>query len=66
MYTGMLTAFLGLVLAVGIVAALAALVILILSIGMKIAAEEELLREEFGEEYEQYLRDVKAIIPFIL
>lgn len=66
MYTGMLTAFIGLVLAIGIVAALAALVILILSLWLKIAAEEEILREEFGEEYEQYRQSVKALIPGIL
>jgi protein-S-isoprenylcysteine O-methyltransferase Ste14 len=66
MYTGMLMAFTGLILALGIVAALAALVILIVSLWMKIAAEEEILREEFGEEYEQYRRSVKALIPGIL
>ena len=66
MYTGMLTAYLGLVIAFGIVAALAALVILFAALWIKITAEQELLEEKFGEEYRQYRRDVKAIIPFLL
>jgi len=66
MYTGMLTAYIGVVIALGILAGLFALVILIISLWIKISAEEEMLQEAFGEEYEQYRRDVKAIIPFIV
>jgi protein-S-isoprenylcysteine O-methyltransferase Ste14 len=66
MYTGLLTAYCGLVIALGILAALAALVIVITAIWMKIKAEEELLEEQFGWEYNQYRRDVKALIPWLL
>ena len=65
MYTGMLTAYIGVVIALGILAALFAFVMVIGAIWIKISAEEELLLEQFGEEYDQYRRDVKAIIPFI-
>jgi|WetSurMetagenome_2_1015567.scaffolds.fasta_scaffold01620_12 protein-S-isoprenylcysteine O-methyltransferase Ste14 len=65
MYTGMLTAFIGLVVAIGTVTALAALVILLISLWMKIAAEEELLMKKFGEEYERYRRNTWALIPGI-
>ena len=66
MYTGLLTAYCGLVIALGILAALAALTIVITAIWMKIKAEEELLEEQFGGEYNQYRRDVKALIPGLL
>ena len=66
MYTGMLTAYIGLVIVLGILAAFAALVILVIAIRVKISAEEELLEEQFGEEYNQYRREVKALIPGIL
>jgi len=67
MYTGLLTAYIGVVVALGIIAALAALVILLGAIWMKIKAEEDILAENFGEEYLQYKRDVPArIIPGIV
>ncbi|HUH78808.1 MAG TPA: isoprenylcysteine carboxylmethyltransferase family protein [Methanoregula sp.] len=67
MYTGMLTAFIGAVIAIGMLAALAALAILVVSLWMKIMAEEELLREKFGEEFLRYKREVRAaIIPWVV
>jgi len=66
MYTGMLTAYVGIVIALGIVAALVALVVVFAALWIKIRAEQELLKEAFGEEYAQYQRDVKAIIPYVI
>jgi protein-S-isoprenylcysteine O-methyltransferase Ste14 len=66
MYTGILIAFLGAVIAIGELVAFVALVIGIVSIGVKIKAEEEILSGKFGEEYLKYKREVKAIIPFII
>ena len=66
MYSGMVVAYLGLVIALGIVAILAALVIFFAALWIKITAEQELLEEKFGDEYRQYRRHVKAIIPFVL
>ena len=66
MYTGILVAFLGAVIAIGELPAFFALAIGIISIWVKIKAEEELLLEKFGEEYTRYKQEVKAIIPFVL
>jgi protein-S-isoprenylcysteine O-methyltransferase Ste14 len=33
---------------------------------MRIRAEERLLIGEFGEEYEKYRTEVKALIPYLL
>jgi protein-S-isoprenylcysteine O-methyltransferase Ste14 len=63
MFSGMLTAFTGL--AIVILAALAALVVLLVSLWIKIASEEERLRERSGNEYRRYRQDVKALIPGI-
>jgi protein-S-isoprenylcysteine O-methyltransferase Ste14 len=67
MYTGILIAFVGAVTAIGELLAFVALVIAILSIWVKIQAEEEILTGKFGKEYLQYKRDVKAaLIPHII
>ena len=66
MYTGILIAFTGVVVAIGVLFAFIALVIGIVSILVKIKAEEEILTEKFGGEYLEYKQEVKAIIPFII
>jgi protein-S-isoprenylcysteine O-methyltransferase Ste14 len=65
-YTGVLTAVLGAVLARGNLAALAAFVFIAVGLARKIVAEEALLREHFGAAYDDYRKKVAAIIPFIL
>jgi len=65
-YTGIFVAFVGAAVAIGELLAFAALLIGIASIWVKIKAEEEVLTEKFGEEYLQYKRNVKALIPFIV
>ncbi len=67
MYTGILIAFVGAVIAIGELLAFVALVIGIASIWIKIKSEEEILTEKFGEEYLQYKREVRAaIIPWVV
>ena len=66
MYTGMIVALFGAAIASGMVLAFIVFVLIVLVIGIKIRAEEELLAAKFGEEYEQYRREVKALIPWIL
>jgi protein-S-isoprenylcysteine O-methyltransferase Ste14 len=31
----------------------------------KLLIEEGFMREQFGAEYQQYMREVKALIPFV-
>jgi protein-S-isoprenylcysteine O-methyltransferase Ste14 len=67
MYTGILVASLGAAIAIGFFFAFVALGILVVAIWVKIASEEEILLEKFGEEYLQYKREVKAaLIPFLV
>src|SRR5262245_9312668 len=65
-YTGVLLAVLGGVLARGSLAGLAGFVLIAAGLARKIVAEEALLREHFGAAYDDYRKKVAAIIPFIL
>jgi protein-S-isoprenylcysteine O-methyltransferase Ste14 len=63
-YTGML----GMLLATGLAishwaALLAALVVFLIGTTIRIRSEEKLLREAFGEQFESYARNVRAIVP---
>jgi protein-S-isoprenylcysteine O-methyltransferase Ste14 len=67
MYTGILVAWIGVTIAIGLAIAFSALGIIIVALWMKIASEEEILLEAFGDEYLQYQKDVKAaLIPFVV
>ena len=66
MYTGMLAALVGAAIAIGLLMAFIALGIIVIGIWLKIKAEEEILEEKFGDEYLQFKREVKALIPSIL
>lgn len=65
-YTGLLTGVLGTAIATGSLSAFIALAVALLALFWKIKIEEKLLLEEFGEEYERYRRDVKALVPFLV
>lgn len=63
-YTGML----GMLLATGLAlshwpALLAALLVFFIGTTIRIRSEEKLLREAFGEQFEVYARNVRAIVP---
>jgi protein-S-isoprenylcysteine O-methyltransferase Ste14 len=63
-YTGML----GMLLATGLsishwAALLAALLVFFVGTTIRIRSEEKLLREAFGDQFEDYVRSVRAIVP---
>ena len=65
-YTGLLTAFLGFALAIGQYRALAAFVLIFLSLGYKLLLEEKWMRSQFGDIYLNYTRHTAALIPWLL
>jgi len=65
-YTGLLVAMLGTAVAVDRVRGLLGLAIIIASLARKLRLEEKWLTEELGEEYTQYRREVRALIPAVL
>jgi protein-S-isoprenylcysteine O-methyltransferase Ste14 len=65
-YTGLLIGVAGAAIATGSITALSVLAIIFVVFILKSRMEEKFLREEFGEEYEQYRREVKGLIPFVI
>ncbi len=65
-YTGILVAFAGTALVIGEFWAVITIFIILIVFFVKIRMEEKFLLEEFGESYNQYKKDVKALIPYIL
>ena len=63
-YTGILLAFLGMVLAIGELRGLVALGFVLLSFAVKSRQEERRMGEVFPE-YDQYRRETAALIPFV-
>jgi protein-S-isoprenylcysteine O-methyltransferase Ste14 len=64
-YTGVALALLGTAIAVGEIRGLAATGVALIGMRLKSRLEEEFMTEQFGAEYEQYRKDVKAMIPFV-
>jgi protein-S-isoprenylcysteine O-methyltransferase Ste14 len=64
-YTGFEIAFLGTAITIGQMKGFVGLSILFLNHYYKTTMEEELLREQFRDEYAGYARRVKRLIPFI-
>ncbi|MDE2290542.1 MAG: isoprenylcysteine carboxylmethyltransferase family protein [Elusimicrobia bacterium] len=65
-YTGYILAFLGAVLALGEWRGVFALAALVATYWRKLHVEEEFLRSRFGEEYDRYRAEVKALVPFVV
>jgi protein-S-isoprenylcysteine O-methyltransferase len=65
-YSGLLLAMLGTALALGEVRGLLAVGLTFLGWWLKLQTEERFLSEQFGTQYTQYKREVKALIPFVL
>ena len=63
-YTGILLAFLGMVVAIGEWRGLVALAFALLAFAVKSGQEERRMREVFPE-YEQYRRETAALVPFV-
>jgi protein-S-isoprenylcysteine O-methyltransferase Ste14 len=65
-YTGLLLAFLGSAMAVGMWRALLATAIVGFSFWRKLRLEERWLCELFGDQYRDYMSRVKALVPWVL
>ena len=64
-YAGMLLALLGTTLVSSTVGSLLGFVLATLSLWQKAYIEEQFLLVEFGEQYANYQREVKFLIPFV-
>lgn len=62
-YTGLLTGFLGTAIAIGQVRGLVAFAFLFAMLWFKLRLEEQWMRLQFGEVYEQYAQRVPALVP---
>lgn len=65
-YTGIVTMFFATALALGRLAGFAATLLMFASFWIKLRAEEELMLQQFPEQYAAYRRRTKRIIPFVL
>jgi protein-S-isoprenylcysteine O-methyltransferase Ste14 len=65
-YTGLVLALFGTALAVGEMRGLIALVLATASFIYKMGIEERAMRRTFGGTYDDYARQVKALIPFVI
>ena len=65
-YTGLLTGILGTAIATGALLAFVSLFVMLVLFLIKIRMEEQFMVEEFGEEYERYRGEVKALIPYVI
>jgi protein-S-isoprenylcysteine O-methyltransferase Ste14 len=63
-YTGLIAAVLGTVIASGTVRAVLALVIVVVSLLRKLRTEEAFMRDTFPGEYQRYSAAVPALVPF--
>jgi protein-S-isoprenylcysteine O-methyltransferase Ste14 len=65
-YTGILVALTGTVIAIGEARAILALIIVAVGLHFKSKTEEQFMSEKFGEQYATYRREVKSLIPYVL
>ena len=64
-YTGFLLAILGTVIYIGEMRGLVAFALAITGLKWKSLTEESLMQEQFGTQYADYKRHVKALVPFV-
>lgn len=64
-YSGLILAALGTALVFGKVGCFVALPLIVIAWRKKSLIEEGFMREQFGAEYERYMMDVRALIPFV-
>jgi protein-S-isoprenylcysteine O-methyltransferase Ste14 len=65
-YTGILTGFLGMAIAISQVRGLIVFVLIFLALWIKLRMEEQWMRSEFGETYATYARATAALVPYVL
>ena len=64
-YSGIIVAMLGTALVSGALGCFVALPLTIVAWRRKSLIEEGFMREQFGAEYQRYMREVKALVPFV-
>ena len=64
-YTGLLIAFFGCAIARGEWGGLVAVVLVFIALWLKLSLEEKWMREQFGQAYDLYSRQVAALLPFV-
>ena len=65
-YTGILTGFLGMAIAISQVRGLVVFVLIFLALWIKLRMEEQWMRSQFGEAYATYARRTAALVPYLL
>ena len=65
-YTGILTGFLGMAIAISQVRGFIVLALIFLAFWMKLSMEEEWMRSQFGETYATYASRTAALVPYLL
>jgi protein-S-isoprenylcysteine O-methyltransferase Ste14 len=65
-YTGILTGFLGMAIAISQVRGFIAFVLVFLALWLKLRMEEQWMRSQFGETYATYARQTAALVPYLL
>ena len=65
-YTGILTGFLGMAIAISQVRGFIVFVVIFLVFWLKLRMEEEWMRSQFGETYATYARQTAALVPYLL
>jgi protein-S-isoprenylcysteine O-methyltransferase Ste14 len=65
-YTGILTGFFGMAIAISQVRGLIVFVLIFVALWMKLRMEEQWMRSQFGETYESYAQETAALVPYIL
>jgi protein-S-isoprenylcysteine O-methyltransferase len=64
-YTGILLALFGTMLIASTIGSVLGFALAVLSLWQKASMEEHLLSNEFGQQYANYQREVRFLIPFI-
>ncbi len=65
-YTGILTGFLGMAIAISQVRGFIVLLLFFLAFWIKLSMEEKWMRTQFGESYAAYAHHTAALVPYIL
>jgi len=65
-YTGILTGFLGMAIAISEVRGFIALALFFLALWIKLRMEEQWMRSQFGETYATYAHQTAALVPYVL
>ena len=65
-YTGILTGFLGMAIAISQVRGFIVFVLIFLVFGVKLRMEEQWMRSQFGETYAAYAHRTAALVPYLL